>query len=295
MRSVCCVLLFGLIVLVGCATGTDSEEQSPPPAEATSESEAPGRKAAIAFLDAWNTRDPEVWAASLNYPHARPAAEMHRVWDSPGAYAESAVSVYEQTVATGWEKTRFEDLLVIHEGETKSHVAGHWARVDRAGDVIRENLVTYIATEVEGHWGIQARFSAGPPVGVERRRELGAPAVAKVKEFMTTFNARDPAAWAATLNYPHLRIASGEIEVWESAAEYADTMDFDAFSQRFGWDHSEWDEIEAIQISEEAVNVALTFSRYGSDGEVVATFNTLYLVTREADRWGIRARSSFAP
>ncbi len=112
---------------------------------------------------------------------------------------------------------------------------------------------------------------------------------------MTAFNARDPVAWAATLNYPHLRIASGELVISETEEEFAEAMDFDAFAERFGWDHSGWDEIEAIQVAENAANVALTFSRYNADDEVISTFNTLYLVTRENDRWGIRARSRFAP
>ena len=77
--------------------------------------------------------------------------------------------------------------------------------------------------------------------------------------------------------------------------DFAAQMDFDAFAERFGWDHSEWDEIEAVQVAENAVNVALTFSRYNADGEVVSTFNTLYLVTNDNGRWGILARSSFAP
>ena len=112
---------------------------------------------------------------------------------------------------------------------------------------------------------------------------------------MAAFNARDPVAWAATLNYPHLRIASGELVVSESEEEFAERMDFDAFAERNGWDHSAWDEIEVVQVAENGVNVALTFSRYNADDEVISTFNTLYLVTHENDRWGIRARSSFAP
>ena len=48
---------------------------------------------------------------------------------------------------------------------------------------------------------------------------------------------------------------------------------------------SEWDEIEAVQVAENGVNVALTFSRYNADGEVVSTFNTLYLVTNDNGRW----------
>ena len=38
---------------------------------------------------------------------------------------------------------------------------------------------------------------------------------------MTAFNARDSEAWAATLNYPHLRIASGELKVWQTEEEFA--------------------------------------------------------------------------
>ena len=63
----------------------------------------------------------------------------------------------------------------------------------------------------------------------------------------------------------------------------------------FGWHHSAWDEIEALQVAENGVNVALTFSRYNAEDEVISRFKTLYLVTHQNGRWGIRARSSFAP
>ena len=53
--------------------------------------------------------------------------------------------------------------------------------------------------------------------------------------------------------------------------------------------------MEAIQVSENAVNVALVFSRYDADDRKLSTFNTLYLVTLDDGHWGIRARSSFAP
>ena len=38
------------------------------------------RGATERFLATWNTRDPEQWAGSLNYPHARPSAAGYRVW-----------------------------------------------------------------------------------------------------------------------------------------------------------------------------------------------------------------------
>ena len=51
--------------------------------------------------------------------------------------------------------------------------------------------------------------------------EAIAGAMAALDEFMTTFNARDPQLWARSLNYPHIRFASGTVTVWETAEEFA--------------------------------------------------------------------------
>ncbi len=286
----CALCLLVALLLVGCAEPAPEAPETPiPEAVATS----PGRAAAVRFMETWNTRDASVWASSLHFPHVRPGPGTHGL--SPNAEEYAANFDYGPILATGWDHTEFEQLDVIHEGATKAHVAGRWGRVDGEGNKIRRNLVTYIATEIDGAWGIQARFSAGPPAEGDVASAAEAAALAKVEEYMKAFNARDPAAWAATLNYPHVRVASGDVRVWETEQEYADFMDFDAFAERFGWDHSAWQEIEAVQVSENGVNVALTFSRYDQDDQVLATFETLYLVTHENGRWGVRARSSFAP
>jgi hypothetical protein len=39
-------------------------------------------------------------------------------------------------------------------------------------------------------------------------------------EFMTAFNSRDPRAWAATLNYPHVRFASKQVRSYATAEEF---------------------------------------------------------------------------
>ena len=46
-------------------------------------------------------------------------------------------------------------------------------------------------------------------------------------------------AWAATLNYPHVRVANGGVTVWESAEEFAMGRSFENLA-RIGWDHSHW-------------------------------------------------------
>ena len=101
-------------------------------------------------------------------------------------------------------------------------------------------------------------------------------------------------AWAATLNYPHLRIAGGDLRVWETENDYAGWMDFDGFAESTGWDRSVLDEIEVVQAAENGANVAVTFTRFTADEEIIATFDALYLITNENGRWGVRARSSFA-
>ena len=50
-------------------------------------------------------------------------------------------------------------------------------------------------------------------LGAEAREVEAAIAAAMqaLDQFMATFNRRDPVAWAATLNYPHARFASGSV------------------------------------------------------------------------------------
>ncbi|XOV84123.1 MAG: hypothetical protein ACFHXK_03185 [bacterium] len=114
-------------------------------------------------------------------------------------------------------------------------------------------------------------------------------------DFMTHFNARDPARWADTLLFPHVRIASGGVIVTPGKAEFVANMDFAAFAETFNWSHSAWDSIDVIQAGPDKVHFKVQFSRFNTAGERYVTYDSLYIVQRDGDRWGIRARSSFAP
>ncbi len=114
-------------------------------------------------------------------------------------------------------------------------------------------------------------------------------------EFMTAFNSRDMDAWSKTLNYPHVRIASGTVRVWETPAEYAGRDVFATLTSQYGWHHSVWDKREVAQSGKDKVHFATTFSRFEKDGKKIATFDSLYIVTKKDGHWGTQARSSFAP
>ena len=121
-------------------------------------------------------------------------------------------------------------------------------------------------------------------------------AMQAMDEFMSGFNAKDPKAWAASLNYPHVRFASGSVTVWESAEDFAKTA-VNSFTrlQAAGWDHSVWDSRDAVQVTEDKVHIVVQFSRFTEEDKRFATFQSLYIVTKKDGHWGTQARSSFAP
>ena len=132
-------------------------------------------------------------------------------------------------------------------------------------------------------------------VAIAKQEQAEDAALTALDEFMDAFNARDAAAWAKTLNYPHVRIAGGDVRVWQDVEEYTAYMDFDRFVEQTGWDHSAWDERTVVQSGKDKVHIAVTFSRYDKNDKKIATYKSLYVVTNRDGHWGTQARSSFAP
>jgi hypothetical protein len=122
-------------------------------------------------------------------------------------------------------------------------------------------------------------------------------AMAVTGAFLDTFNAGDAAAHATTLSYPHVRLASGRVRLWQDAAEAVPAMaaGMAALRERVGWHHSEWDHRRVIHAGPAKVHLDVQFTRYREDGSVIGVYPAVYAIVREDDRWLIAARSSFAP
>lgn len=136
------------------------------------------------------------------------------------------------------------------------------------------------------------------PAGALAADETGAARVAAsgvMDAFLEAFNARDESAWADTLHFPHVRIASGGVTVFEDRAAFLDSRDLNAFAEQTGWDYSTWDDMQIVQASPTKVHIAVTFTRYDAQGAPMATYDSFYVVEKLDGRWGVRARSSFAP
>ena len=130
----------------------------------------------------------------------------------------------------------------------------------------------------------------------QRHRESEQHALAALDADMETFNAHDWPRNAATLNYPHVRLASGQVVVFETPEQFAGTGD-ERIARGFeaGWHRSAWDEREVIHSAPDKVHLAVRFTRYDAEGRRLASYRSLWIVTLVDGHWGIQARSSFAP
>lgn len=246
------------------------------------------------YLAAWNARDADAFAATFHYPHTRlsPAVSDAGLWRSAERYAAGVD--FAPLAAAGWVRSHWEARTVVHAGADKVHLAGRARRVDADGRTLATLQTLYVLARQEGRWAVQARFSAGPPADGPVAAASRRGAVAVVEAYLDAVNRRDPQGFADTLHYPHYRVARGAIQVWEQAREVASATTFERLAGT-GWVRSAWDSVQPLQVSRDGVNVGLELSRYDAGGKRIARFHTLYLVTRQDGRWGIKARSSFAP
>ena len=112
--------------------------------------------------------------------------------------------------------------------------------------------------------------------------------------WMEAFNRLDIIAWEQTFHFPHYRLASGNMRILNEPGE----QDVERIRKNLtarGWHHSRWDRRNIVHASESKVHVDTQFTRYRADDSVIASYESLYVLTYEAGRWGIKLRSSFAP
>ena len=170
------------------------------------------------YLETWNSRDPERWATSLNFPHVRPGPGAFELFKTPAQYAASVN--FAQTLATGWHHSEWTTRRVLQLGVDKVHVAGSWLRYTEDGRQMVGTSVTYIVTNQSGRWGVLSRFAAGP-TGTEpaAATKNAASALETVRAYFQAWNSHDPRALGNALHYPHVRIGDGAVEVSNSVAE----------------------------------------------------------------------------
>lgn len=237
-----------------------------------------GLDAVDRFIATFNSRDAELWADSLNFPHVRPAPGM----DSqvvPDAQVYIKGFDYQRIIDTGWDHSEWDYKRVLHVSEDKIHVAGQWSRYDTAGIKILTAPITYIVTCMEGKWGIQSRFAADY-IADDNTGESEQLAFKIVEAFAQGYNSGNMKSCATLLNYPHVEIHSGKITLLESANNFA--------MQSAG--RMQIDSLIAVHAGHKCVNLALDTTVTSDDG-MVSAYQGIIQVTQKDETWGISAWS----
>lgn len=112
--------------------------------------------------------------------------------------------------------------------------------------------------------------------------------------YMDSWNTRDLEGMDAAFHFPHVRIASGAIHALETPSARSGDF-FSRFIESTGWHYTLWDYRRAIQSTDDKVHFAVQFTRYREDNSVIGVYPSMWIVAKIDGRWGVQARSSFAP
>jgi hypothetical protein len=241
------------------------------------------------YLETWNSRDAAQWASSLHFPHVRPGPGAFELSTTRAEYIRGVD--FEKTLATGWHHSEWVSRKLLHINDDKAHIAGAWQRYTAEDRPLVGSIITYVVTKQAGRWGVLSRFAAGPSgLAASDTTASAAAARAAVVEYFKAWNARDHAALAAAIHYPHVRIdGSGTLELWRSTTEFL--AGSEPARQRT-WFETRLDHVEAVQVSADGVNLAVRFSRRDREARILAQADAIVLVVRRGDSWKVQAVST---
>ena len=112
--------------------------------------------------------------------------------------------------------------------------------------------------------------------------------------FMAGLNRYDAQAMDAAMHFPHVRFAGGQIKTYPKAGD--NPMDlFERLKREDDWKYSSWVSRELVQCSDTKAHYALSYTRFRSDDTVIGVYESLYVLTKVEQAWGIQLRSSFGP
>lgn len=230
------------------------------------------------FFEGWNSRQPELWAGALHFPHVRISAQGPvNVVPSPEAHV--AAMSWGAVEATGWDHSVEIPPEVIHEGQDRVHIAGGWTRYTKENEPIISSFVTYVITRIGDSWGIQSRFAVDPgPAGLSAEHVGTAEAV--IRSYLTAWNEKRFHDATGELNYPAVQVYPGRVVSWHSSDEHLTWL----VAQP--WRKIGLAEIRPVQAGPSAVNFALTLTEDGRESQA------LVLVTLREGHWGFQAEST---
>ncbi len=121
-------------------------------------SEAAAAVAVQAYIDGFNSRDPEQFSQTLHYPHMRvDGLGRVRTWQR---WQDHAAEVdFARALASGWDHSVLDWQKVVQSGQHKVHVAVAFTRYNAAGEAYLTQQSLYVVTRQDRKWAISVRSS----------------------------------------------------------------------------------------------------------------------------------------
>ncbi len=150
-------------------------------------------------------------------------------------------------------------------------------------------------------WGKAAKVSLGVLGGFSllmgyisaagmKESELEAEARKPIDDFFAALNARSLERGRKTLNYPHIQIAGSDVSILETPDAFQ--IDFQSLAEE-GWIYSTLDSCTMRHFCDEKVHFELQLSMHKANDSRYATYQALWIITKQDGVWGIQCRSIF--
>src|SRR6185295_7103084 len=124
-----------------------------------------------------------------------------------------------------------------------------------------------------------------PPMSVHPHAAEIAAAQKVLDAFMAAFNARDIPAFERTFNFPSVRLASNKLVILNAGDMQPERFTTGALAE---WDHSAWERRDVIHAGPDKVHIDTRFTRYRKDGTIIGGFDSIYVVTLQDGKWGVK-------
>jgi hypothetical protein len=111
-----------------------------------------------------------------------------------------------------------------------------------------------------------------------------------IDDFIAALNARNIEGCRSTLHYPHIQIAGNDVSILEAPESFQ--IDFQLLANE-GWTYSTLDSCVMKQSCNEKVHFEIQLSMHRANDSRYATYQALWIVTRQEGVWGIQCRSIF--
>jgi hypothetical protein len=153
----------------------------------------------------------------------------------------------------------------------------------------------------KGKWGKAAKVSLGVLGGLSllagyisaagmKESEIEAEARNPIDDFFAAFNARDIEGCRKALHYPHMQIAGSDVSLLNDPESFQ--IDFQALANE-GWTYSTLDSCTMRQNCDEKVHFEIQLSMHQANDSRYATYQALWVVTKQDEIWGVQCRSIF--